>query len=211
MTASAAEAALEVPETVSVAVKPWLPSASFAVVAVKAPVLSAVAVPTCVVPSNTLTVLFATAVPLNGSVVSLVMWSPATPLSVENLAIVGAVGAVGADGTVTASAADAKPVLPAASIAFVVKLWPPLARGAVVRLHAPAPLAVAVPTEVAPSNTCKVLLASAVPVNCTLVVPLTIEAPVSIGALGATVSIVTASAAEAVLVKPETVSVAVKP
>ena len=65
-------------------------------------------------------------------------------------------------------------------------------------------LAVAVPTWVVPSNTCSVLLASAVPVSCTLVVPLTIEAPVSTGAFGATVSIVTASAAEAELVVPET-------
>ena len=79
-----------------------------------------------------------------------------------------------------------------------------------VRLHAPLLLAVAVPTWVVPSNTCSVLFASAVPVSCTLVVPLTIEAPVSTGAFGATVSIVTESAAEAALVVPETVSVAVK-
>ena len=62
---------------------------------VHAPVPSAIAVPTCVVPSKTFTVLFATAVPVRVGVLSLVMWSPATPLSVENLAIVGAAGAVG--------------------------------------------------------------------------------------------------------------------
>src|SRR3979490_785267 len=119
-----------------------------------------------------------------------VMPSPTTPVLGENEAIGGAAGAVGADGMVTASAADAKLVLPAASVAFVVKLWPPLARVPVVKLHAPLLLAVVVPTWVVPSNTCSVLFASAVPVNCTLVVPLTIEASVSTGAFGATVSTV---------------------
>ena len=175
------------------------------------PLLFAVAVPIWVVPSNTFTVLLATAVPVRVNVLSLVMWSPTTPLSVENLAIVGAGAAsVGADGMVTASAADAKPDCQPHPSLSCVKLWPPLARVPVVRLQAPLLLAVAVPTWVVPSNTCSVLFASAVPVSCTLVVPLTIEAPVSTGTFGATVSIVTASAAEAKLVVPETVSVAVR-
>ena len=63
------------------AVKLWLPSASFVVIRVQAPPESAVAVPTWVDPSNTFTVLFAAAVPLSVSVLSSVMWSPTTPLS----------------------------------------------------------------------------------------------------------------------------------
>src|ERR1700749_956255 len=120
------------------------------------------------------------------------------------------VGAAGADGIVTASAADATLTLPAASVAFAVKLGLPLARLPVVRVQAPLAFAVAVPTCVVPSNTVTVLLASAVPVIWTSVVPLTIEAAVSTGAFGATVSIVTANADDAALVPPEVVSVAVK-
>ena len=51
------------------------------------------------------------------------------PLSVENEAIAGAVGA--AVSTVTLSALEAALVLPAASVAFAVRLWAPLANVAV--------------------------------------------------------------------------------
>ena len=84
--------------------------------------------------------LLAWAVPVKASVLSLVMPSPAAPLSVENEAIAGAAGA--AVSTVTLSALDAAPVLPAASVAVAVKLCAPSASAAVVKLQAPLPLAV---------------------------------------------------------------------
>src|ERR1700744_1587341 len=125
--------------------------------------------------------------------------------------MVGAAGAVGVDeGMFTVCAAEAALVLPAASIAFDVKLWSPLARFPVVRVQAPLAFAVAVPTCVAPSNTVTVLLASAVPVSLTSVVPLTTAAAVSTGAFGAAVSIVTASADDAALVPADVASVVVK-
>ena len=74
--------------------------------------------------------LLASAVPVSVRVLSLVMWSPTTPLSVENEAMVGATGAVVS--MVTLSAAEAAPVLPAASVAVAVRLWAPLASAAVV-------------------------------------------------------------------------------
>ena len=52
------------------------------------------------------------------------------PLSVENEVMVGATGAVVS--MVTLSAAEATPVLPAASVAVAVRLWAPLASAAVV-------------------------------------------------------------------------------
>ena len=48
-------------------------------------------------------------------------------------------------------AAEAALVLPAASVAVAVRLWAPLASAAVVKLQAPLPLAVVVPSRVAPS------------------------------------------------------------
>ena len=61
---------------------------------------------------------------------SLVMWSPTTPLSVENVAMLGATGAVVS--MVTTSALEATPVLPAASVAVAVRLWAPLLSAVVV-------------------------------------------------------------------------------
>ena len=72
----------------------------------------------------------ASAVPAKVSALSLVMPSPTTPLSVENEVIVGMVGAVVS--MVTFSALEATPVLPAASVAVAVRLWPPFGRTAVV-------------------------------------------------------------------------------
>ena len=84
------EAALVVPPEVAVAVKLWLPFDKAAVVKLQAPLPFAVTVPSCVVPSYTLTVLFAAALPVNVSVLSFVIPSPATPLSTEIGPIVGA-------------------------------------------------------------------------------------------------------------------------
>ena len=52
---------------------------------------------------------------------------------------------------VTLSAAEAALTLPAASVAVAVKLCAPSARVAVVKVQAPLPFAVAVPSSVAPS------------------------------------------------------------
>ena len=69
------------------------------------------------------------------------MPSPAVPLSVENEAMLGATGALVS--MVTLSALEAALVLPATSVAVAVRLWAPLVSAAVVKLQAPAPLAVA--------------------------------------------------------------------
>jgi hypothetical protein len=75
-----------------------------------------------VVPSNTLTVLFAAAVPVKVNVWSFVMLSPTLPLSVENAPIVGALGGCGFAPIATFIAVDALLILPAASVALIVKL-----------------------------------------------------------------------------------------
>ena len=79
----------------------------------------------------------------------MVMPSPAVPLSVENEAMTGATGATVS--MVTLSAVEEALVLPATSLAVALRLWAPLARAAVVKLQAPAPLAVALPSRLAPS------------------------------------------------------------
>ena len=67
--------------------------------------------------------------------------------------------------SVITNAAEAGDTLPAASVAVVVIVFAPLARSPVskVKLQLPAPSAVVVPTEVAPTNTVTVAFASAVP------------------------------------------------
>src|SRR3984893_9290357 len=97
VTEKAADGALVWPEeSVSVAVRLCVPSLSTDVGrVVQWPLPSAVAIPIWVVPSNTLTVLLATAVPVRVGVLSLVIWSPTIPLSVENEVICGAAGGVG--------------------------------------------------------------------------------------------------------------------
>jgi len=97
-----------------VVVKLCAPFANEAVVKLHAPLPFAVAVPSCVVPSYTFTVLLAVAVPASVSVLSFVMASPAVPLSDENEVMIGA-PATGAL-TVTGSAAEAALALPAASV-----------------------------------------------------------------------------------------------
>jgi hypothetical protein len=76
------------------------------------------------------------------------MPSPATPVSGPK-ATVGVSGAVLS--TVTLSAEEIAPVLPAASVAAAVRLWAPSLRDAVVKLQAPLPFAVALPSSAAPS------------------------------------------------------------
>ena len=129
--------------------------------------------------------------------------SPATPLSFEYEAILGASGVVGVVGGIfPTTTADAALVLPATSAAFAVKLWLPVASVPVVRLHAPLLFAVAVPIWFAPSNTFTVLLASAVPVRFTVPFAL-LDGVAIVGAFGAVVSIFTARAAEAAPVCPD--------
>ena len=83
--------------------------------------------------------------PVSVRVLSLVMPSPTVPLSVEYEAMLGLTGA--AVSMVTLSAAEAALVLPATSVAVAVRLWAPLVSAAVVKLQAPAPLAVAAPEQ----------------------------------------------------------------
>src|SRR6476646_3972542 len=66
---------------------------------------------------------------------------------------------------VTLSVPEAALVLPATSVAVAVRLCPPLLRAAVVKLQAPAPLAVMLPSRLAPSKTFTVELASYGPVG----------------------------------------------
>ena len=98
--------------------------------------------------------------------------------------------------------------MPAVSVAFAVRLWTPSSSAAVVKLQAPAPSAVGVPSTVTPSEIVTVLLASAragqrhrvvagdvvagprTPLSVVIVVLIT-------GAAGAAVSMVTLSAVEA--------------
>ena len=87
--------------------------------------------------------------PVSVRVLALVMPSPTTPLSGENEVMVGATGATVS--TVTLSAVEAAPVLPAASVAVAVRLWMAFDKAPVVKLQAPVPLAVALPSSVAPS------------------------------------------------------------
>ena len=91
----------------------------------------------------------ASAVPVRVRTLADVMPSPTTPVSFENEATVGALGA--AVSTLSLSAVEAALTLPAASTALAVKACAPSDSVAVVKLHAPPTLAVAVPSSVAPS------------------------------------------------------------
>jgi hypothetical protein len=85
----------------------------------------------------------------------------------------------------------------------------PVVRAPVARLHAPPLFAVAVPIWFAPSNTFTVLFASAIPVRFRP--PLALFVGVAIvGAVGAVVSILTASADDAALVPDAVVAVALR-
>ncbi len=69
--------------------------------------------------------LFAAAVPVSVSVLSLVIPSPTVPVSLENEVIVGALGATVS--TVTDRGDEAALVVPP-DVAVAVKLWLPFAR-----------------------------------------------------------------------------------
>src|SRR6185436_3683803 len=144
VTLSAVEAALVLPATsVAVALRLWPPLESAAVVKLQAPAPLALTLPSRLAPSKTLTVALASAVPVSVRVLSLVMPSPTTLLSVEYDAMVGLTGATVS--MVTLSAVDAALVLPATSVAVAVRLCAQLVSAAVVKLQAPAPLAVTLP------------------------------------------------------------------
>ena len=117
----------------------------------QAPLAFAVAVPICEPPSNTLTVLPASAVPANVRRFALVIPTPTVPLSGENEVILGAAGATVS--TRTLNADDPGLVLPAAFEALAVKLWVAFDSCLVARVQLPLALAVVVPTWVVPSNT----------------------------------------------------------
>src|SRR4029079_653085 len=131
----ALDAALVTPDTVSVAVKLWLPFTRLAVASLHAPLALAVTLPRSLPLSKILTVLFATALPLSVSVLSLVIWSPATPLSVVKVAMLG----VATDGAeiVAVETDEAPPTLPAASDAVAVIAFEPVESAPVGELHAP--------------------------------------------------------------------------
>jgi hypothetical protein len=76
-----------------------------------------------------LTVLLASALPLSASVLSLVMPSPAVPVSFEYELMAGAAAVVS---TMRLSAAEFALVLPATSVAVALKLWLPSASAALV-------------------------------------------------------------------------------
>ena len=168
----------------------------------------ATALPICVVPSNKVTVLPASAVPVKVGVVTLVMPSVLDEPVSEATIRFGVDGATGAPvSIVTGVAAEAAPTLPAVSVAFAVMLCVPLPSVELVMLQLP-PVATALPICVVPSNKATVLPASAVPVKVgvvTLVIPSVLDEPVSEaalrvgvdGATGAPVSIVTDVAVEA--------------
>ena len=228
VTARAVEAIPVLPAaSVAVAVRSCVPSASvLAVMAQTVVVPSAVAVPT--VPSieeDSVTVLPASAVPETVGVVSLVrLSSSAVPesLAADRSGALGASGAVVS--TVTASAAEATPVLPAVSVAVAVRLWVPSPSVSVVMLQTPVvPSAVAVPTAPSMSDvTSTVLPASAVPeivgvvslvLSSSSALPVSLSASRSgvLGAAGAVVSMVTARVLDAVLWLPAaSVDVAVR-
>src|SRR4249919_3242612 len=151
----------------------------------------------------------APAVPLSVSVVSLVRWSPAVPLSTENAVIGGATGATVS--MVTRNVVAYAPWLPAASVALAVSAWVPSPSTEVVIVNAP-PVATPVPSTVVPSvsYSVTVLPASAVPPIVSVASfekPLSATVPVTgstssvtdviAGAAGAEVSMVTWYAVEA--------------
>ncbi|EAU68165.1 Pea-VEAacid family [Stigmatella aurantiaca DW4/3-1] len=180
------------------------PSASGAVgVRVQLPLAFAVAVPTDVPSTMTLTVLPGSAVPLYVGVLSLVV----DPLA--GVATTGATGAVAS--TVKLFVLDEGLVLPAASVAVARTVCGPSASGVVgVKLQLPLAFAVAVPTDVPSTMMLTVLPGSAVPLYVG-VLSLVIEplaGVVTTGATGAVASTVKLFVLDEGLVLPAT-SVAV--
>ena len=121
-------------------------------------------------------------VPLSVGVVSLVTWPvvrlPTIPPATLSLTVssTGTVGAVRS--TTTLQAFDDRLTLPCGSVALTVKLCGPSTRAVSgVKLHAPVPSAVTMPSCVLPSKIVTTLFASAVPervgVASLVVLPLT--------------------------------------
>ena len=123
----AADAALTFPAmSVAVAVMLCAPCVRADDVTDQLPKPSAAALPICVVPSNSLTVLFASAVPLKAGVATLVILSVLEMPSSEPAVKSGADGALGAAvSIVTDRAADARLTFPAVSVAVAVMLRVP--------------------------------------------------------------------------------------
>ena len=166
-TATPADGMLVLPAaSCACAVKVKTPSGLAGVVTLQLPAPSAVVVVIASPPRRMVMVAPASAVPARVSVVSFVA-PDTTPASSLMEVMMGAAGA--ALSTVTARAADAGPVPPAASVATAVKLCAPSVRAAVVKLHVPAPVTVAVPSDVAPSKISISAPASAVPVSTSVV------------------------------------------
>ena len=197
--------------SVAVIVIVCAPSLSVEAVMLQLPLPSAVALPT--VPATELpsvTVLPASAVPVNVGVLSLVTLSVLELPESDPLARSGAAGVAGTDASIaTANAEDALETLPAASVAIAVMLWVVSLSKPAVNDQLPLPSAVVVPSvPLTELITVTVLLASAVPVNVGVVSLVTLsveELPVSDaaersgadGAAGAVVSTVINSPADA--------------
>ena len=144
VTDKAADAALALPAaSVALAVMLCVPSASAEAVMVHFPAVVAVPVPITVVPSNRVTVLPASAVPVKVGVVTLVScpcWTRRCPRPRPDP---GPTGPRSVVSMVTDKAADAALTLPAASVALAVMLWVPSASVEVVMVY--FPVAVATP------------------------------------------------------------------
>ena len=204
--------------SVALAVIVWVPLPSTLVATLQLPLPSAVVVARTVTPSvsYSVTMLFASAVPLSVGVVAVVIRSVAEiPVSGVMIAsIAGAAGAVVS--IVTGSAVDASDTFPATSVALAVMLWLPSPSVLVATVQAPLPSAVAVARTVVPSVSYSVtrLPGSAVPCSvgvASSVIRSVAELPVSglivaaiTGAAGPTVSMVTDRAADAVETLPAT-------
>ena len=170
----------------AVPVRTLFPSASGVVgVKLKRPSVPASAVPSTVPLSAMVTVAPASAVPVMVGVVS----------------VVGArasnTGAPGAVRSITRGvAAEAGEALPAASTATAVRLAVPSGRAAGVRLKLPSVPATVEPIWVVPFETMTVAPGSAVPVITGVVSLVGATKAVMLGAFGATLSMVRATAAE---------------
>jgi hypothetical protein len=141
------EAALTFPAgSVAVAEMPCTPLPSCELTMLQLLLAAAIALPSSVAPSNSFTVLPASAVPVNVGAVMLVMLSVAeTPLSI-NAASFGTVGAAGAVvSIVTTSDAEAALTLPA-TVCFAVRVWAPAPSATLVIVQLPEESAVVVPS-----------------------------------------------------------------
>ena len=95
-------------------------------------------------------ILPASALPVIVSVLSLVMRSPAVPVSCDTLITVGGSGITVS--MTTLIGCESGEVLPAPSVTVAVNVWPPSASGAEgVIVHEPSALTITVPTRLVPS------------------------------------------------------------